>query len=219
MGFSYALLFGVAEPKQAEAIFAHQHITPAGIPCGWPNLPRYQSKDGISFGRHMGTVWPQIQGFWAEAAARAGKPDLFGHELFNLASHAVRDKHFAEIYHPITGAIYGGLQESQGQGIILWQATSRQTWAATAYLRMILPGLVGLRFDPEGVRFQPCVPQGLSFIELRNLKYRKMRLDVTVRGTGTQLKQCSIDGKESKDGFLAVQGEGHKKIILTVGNK
>lgn len=119
LGSSYALLFGVGGPKQSEVVFAHQHITPAGIPCGWPNLPRYTSKDGMVFGRHMGTVWSQIQGFWAEAAARAGKAEVFGHELFNLAGHAVRDKHFAEIYHPITGPIHGGLQESQGKGIIL----------------------------------------------------------------------------------------------------
>lgn len=119
----------------------------------------------------------------------------------------------------VSGAIYGGLQESQGQGIILWQATSRQTWAATAYLRMILMGLIGLRFDPEGIRFQPCVPKGISFIELCNLKYRGMRLDVTIRGTGTLVKQCTIDGKASKDGFLAAQEEGHKKAILTVAEK
>lgn len=53
----------------------------------------------MSFGRHMGTVWPQIQGFWAEAAARAAHADVFGHEFFSLVAHAVRDKHFAEIYH------------------------------------------------------------------------------------------------------------------------
>lgn len=217
LGSAYALLFGVADAKRAEAVLAHQHITPAGIPCGWPNLPRYERPDGMAFGRHMGTVWPQIQGFWAEAAARAGKPEVFGHELFQLASHAVGDKHFAEIYHPLTGKTYGGLQESQGKGIILWQATSRQTWAATAYLRMILLGLVGLRFDPEGVRFQPCVPKGISSIELGNLRYRGLRLNVTVRGTGTKVKQCLIDGKASKEGFLAVQEVGHKKIVLTLG--
>lgn len=115
LGSSYALLFGIADARQSELVFANQHVAPAGLPCGWPNLPRYQRPDGMSFGRHMGTVWPQIQGFWAEAAARARRADLFGHEFFNLAAHAVRDKHFAEVYHPMTGAVYGGLQESQGQ--------------------------------------------------------------------------------------------------------
>ena len=72
LGSSYALLFGIADAKRAESVFAHQHAVPAGLPCGWPNLSRYERPDHLSFGRHMGTVWPQIQGFWAEAAARRG---------------------------------------------------------------------------------------------------------------------------------------------------
>ena len=81
LGSSYALLFGIADAKRAELVFTHQHVAPAGLPCGWPNLLRYQRPHGMSFGRHIGTVWPQIQGFWAEAAARAGKPEVFGHEF------------------------------------------------------------------------------------------------------------------------------------------
>ncbi|MGA2616352.1 MAG: glycosyl hydrolase family 65 protein [Thermoguttaceae bacterium] len=219
LGSAYALLFGIGEGTRADAVFAHQHVTPAGLPCGWPNLPRYESQDGMSFGRHIGTVWPQIQGFWAEAAARAGKPEVFAHELFNLAAHAVRDRQFAEIYHPITGKIYGGLQENGGRGIILWQATSRQTWAATAYLRMVLLGLTGLRVDSQGVRFQPCLPKGVSRVELRNVAYRRMRLDVTVRGAGTKVKQLLINGKEPAEGLLAAGDEGRKAVTIIVGRE
>ncbi len=219
LGSSYALLFGVADPKQADSVFVHQHVTPAGVPCGWPNLPRYERPDGMSFGRHMGTVWPQIQGFWAEATARAGMPDLFGHEFFNLAAHAVRDKHFAEIYHPITGKPYGGLQESGGRGTVLWEATSRQTWAATAYLRMVLLGLVGMRFDTDGVRFEPCVPKGISSVRLSDIRYRRMTLDVTVRGTGTKVKGCLVNGKESVDRRLAAQAEGTQNVAILLTDR
>jgi glycogen debranching enzyme len=219
LGSSYALLFGIADATQAESVFAKQHVTPAGLPCGWPNLPRYERPDGMSFGRHMGTVWPQIQGFWAEAAARAGKSDVFGHEFFNLAAHAARDKQFAEIYHPITGKPYGGLQESGERGIVLWQATSRQTWAATAYLRMVLLGLVGMRFDTDGVRFQPCVPKGISSVDLRNLNYRKVNLEVTIRGTGTKVKQCLINGKEAGDHRLPARAEGPQKVAILLTDR
>jgi len=217
LGSAYALLFGIADTKQAEAIFKNQHITPAGIPCGWPNFSRYESKDGKSFGRHIGTVWPQIQGFWAEAAARAGKTEIFGHELLALAAHAVRDKQFAEIYHPLTGEIYGGLQENGGK-IILWNATSRQTWSATAYIRMVFMGLAGMRFDTDGVRFQPVMPKGVRNIHLLNIRYRKMALDITVQGNGSKIKQCVINGKEAADGFLPADGEGRKVVSITVGN-
>jgi glycogen debranching enzyme len=218
LGSAYAILFGVADARQTEAIFKSQHITPAGIPCGWPNFPRYESKDGQSFGRHIGTVWPQIQGFWAEAAARAGKPEVFGDELFNLANHAVRDKHFAEVYHPLSGKIYGGLQEREGQGIGLWGATSRQTWAATAYIRMVLMGLVGMRFDTDGLRFQPVLPKGVGSVHLSNVRYRKMALDITVTGNGAKIKQCLVNGKDAKDGFLPADEKGRRVITITVGN-
>jgi glycogen debranching enzyme len=218
LGSAYAMLFGVADAKQVNAIFVSQHIAPAGIPCGWPNFPRYESQDGKSFGRHIGTVWPQIQGFWADAVARAGKTDVFAHELFALAKHACRDKQFVEIYHPLTGEIYGGLQEN-GRGITLWNATCRQTWSATAYLRMIYLGLVGMRFDTDGLRFQPCVPRGISSVELKNVHYRDMILDIALEGTGTAVKEILVNDAKSPDGFLPAADKGQKRIQIKFSNE
>ena len=216
LGHSYALLFDVADRQQRESIFSKLHVTPAGLPCAWPSFPRYDSEDGMSIARHAGTVWPQIQGFWAEAAARARKADVFGHELFNLAKHARRDRQFAEIYHPLTGEIYGGMQEASGKGIILWEATSRQTWAATAYLRMVLLGLSGMQFDTEGVRFQPCVPEGISFVEVQNLKYRNMDLMITIRGSGTKVTECTINGQASEIPFLDASEDGRQHVVIAL---
>jgi glycogen debranching enzyme len=218
LGHAYALLFGVADQQQAEAVFANLHVTPAGLPCEWPSFPRYDSPDGLSVARHAGTVWPQIQGIWAEAAARAEKPDAFGHELLNLATHARRDRQFAEIYHPVTGELYGGMQEASGKGIILWEAASRQTWAATGYMRMILFGLVGLRFDTTGFTVQPCVPDGISHVELRNLNYRGTLANITIHGTGTKVKRCTVDGKESPSAQIGPASSA-KDIVIEMGDE
>lgn len=216
LGHSYALLFGIADPQQTEAVFKNLRITPAGVPCGWPSFPRYDSDDGKAFARHAGTVWPQIQGFWAETAARYGKSEIFAHELFNLARHARRDKQFAEIYHPLSGEAYGGMQEASGKGIILWEAASRQTWAATAYIRMILLGLAGMRFDCDGVRLRPCVPDGLSYVEIDNVKYRNQHLKITIHGTGTKIKDCTINGKSTATAFVGVGGAGRQDIVIAL---
>ncbi|MCD6346743.1 MAG: hypothetical protein J7L96_04910, partial [Bacteroidales bacterium] len=138
IGNAYALLFSVADESQAIAVLQNQHVTPAGVPCGWPPLKRYQT-DSTQYPRHNAVVWPQIQAFWAEATAQFNKPEMFYHELANLAKHAVRDMQFAEIYHPYSGEIYGGIQESNGK-LALWGAANRQTWSATGYIRMILYG-------------------------------------------------------------------------------
>jgi len=210
------LLFGIASRSQAESVLANAYVAPAGFPCGWPSFPRYERFGPDAFPRHTCTVWPQIQGFWAEAAARQGKVKIFAHELFNLARHARRDKQFAEIYHPLIGKIYGGMQEAGEKGTILWKATSRQSWAATAYVRMILFGLVGMRFDRHGVRFQPCVPDGISFVEIDNVHYRNMQLKITIHGTGTKIKHCTINGKEAAKALVDAGQTGRQTIVVAL---
>jgi glycogen debranching enzyme len=214
LGHAYALLFGIAGPEQADAIFRHLHVTPAGMPCVWPTCPRYVRPDGQSFGRHSGTVWPQIQGFWAEACARFGRRSAFEHELFNLARHAVRDHQFAEIYHPLTGEIYGGLQEAGSRGIVLWRATSRQTWAATAFLRMVFFGVAGMRVAPEGIRFAPCLPAKLTRLELGPLRYRRMRLRVIITTDASASAGPTINGQPATDFLLDKDREGEVRIRI-----
>jgi glycogen debranching enzyme len=215
LGAAYAILLGVADRRKRESIFSRQHVTPAGIPCGWPNLPRYASADGQNFGRHIGTVWPQVQGFWAEAAARFGRVDLMQHEFFALAQHAMRDLHFAELYHPTSGMPYGGLQEGPtGKGIMLWESMPRQSWAASAFLRMVFFGLVGMRCDESGVLFQPCVPEGLGRVVLRGLHYRQMWLEVAITGHGTRIRRIMVDGEQSTLGRIASGREGGVRVSI-----
>lgn len=217
LGHAYAILFGIADPAQTESIFKTLHVAKAGVPCVWPTFARYENKEGTAYGRHSGTVWPQIQGFWAEAAARQGKTEVFAHELFRLTEHAVRDLHFAELYHPDTGAVYGGMQEAgKERGIALWNATSRQTWAATAYLRMILFGVAGMRFDTSGVRFQPCLPEGLSKVALSNIHYRGMIVDLDLSGNGSKADSCSINGENVDKPFLKADGTGKKLVAIAM---
>ena len=214
LGNAYAILFGIADEGRRRLIFANQYVAPAGVPCVWPNVPRYNRKDGMSFGRHSGTVWPQIQGFWADAAARNGRVNIFSHELFNLAQHARRDKQFAEIYHPITGRIYGGLQERGAQGIVLWRATSRQTWAATAFIRMIFMGLIGMRVDADGIRFQPCVPDDFDRIKLTRFRYRQIDIDIEITGHGNKIAQILPNGKPTKQAFIPNEAKLPQKIVI-----
>jgi len=215
IGHCFALLFDIAGEKQAESVMARQHITPAGIPCIWPTFPRYELQKGVTFGRHSGTVWPPIQGFWASAALRFGKNELFEFELRKLAEHACRDSQFAEVYHPITGSMYGGLQE---EGTVMREFAScpRQTWSATAYLRMIFMGVVGMDFAVDGVRFTPRLPKGCTFVTLNNLPYREMVLSISITGTGTRVASFSIDGRTVKEPFLPASGFGDKKIEMVL---
>lgn len=109
-GNTLAILFDIASPEQAKRVFANIHITPQGIPVIWPNWPRYASSDPMTFG-HRNSIWPPVNGVWSKVAASAGHADLFTLELKKTADRACRDNQFTEMYHPITGEVYGGVQE------------------------------------------------------------------------------------------------------------
>jgi glycogen debranching enzyme len=214
-GHSFALLFGIATPAQAEMVLRRQPITPTGIPCVWPTFPRYARSDGQTFGRHSGTVWPPVQGFWGEAAARLGRPDRLAFELEQLAEHACRDSQFVEIYHPLTGAPYGGIQEGGGgPDGMQWKSCARQTWSATAFLRLILMGLIGMRFDgPAGIHFAPFLPEGIEGLSLRHLLYRQAILHIILEGPGSRIREFQLNGQPAEP-FLPAQVPGENAIHI-----
>ena len=214
MGNCFAVMFGVASPQQAQAVIRNQYVSPQGIPCVWPSFERYSRGDPMAFARHAGTVWPHIQGFWAEVAARANAMEVFRFELYKLAELAVRDGQFAELYHPITGEMYGGVQEGMEP---IWHSCRRQTWSATGYIRMVLMGLCGMDFSPEGISFQPRMPAGLERLELGEVPYRKQRLNIQIEGTGARVVEFTRNGQRFEQPFLPVSEEGEQRLILRMG--
>ncbi len=215
LGHALVLLFKVAAPGQAAAVLRNQHITPWGIPCVWPSFERYAKPDGMSFGRHSGTVWPHIQAFWADAALRHGRADRFEFELRQLSTLAVTYGEFREIYHPVTGEPYGGEQQGyEAWGHAQWESCHRQTWSATGYLRMVLMGLCGMDFTPAGIRFAPHLPAGLEGLELTGLPYRQMVVNLTVKRAGANPGTCTINGRRMPELFLAADGDGIQNIVI-----
>jgi glycogen debranching enzyme len=218
LGHAFVLLFNVADKSKAESIFKNQYIAPAGIPCVWPTFQRYKnlnsSGEEESFGRHSGTVWPQIQGFWAAAAILYGKYEAFRNEFNRLTYHVNRDAQFAEVYHPLSGKIYGGWQENGKEGIVLWRSSRRQSWCAAAYINMILMGIVGLRFEINGIHFSPYLPENITRISIENLKYRRMILNIQVEGHGNKVREFLINNKKRPRLFLPAEEEGKKNIHI-----
>ncbi len=218
LGLSFVLLFDIATPEQREKVFRNAYVAPAGFPCVWPSFPRYTDGKNQSFGRHSGVVWTHVQGFWANAAAKYIKAEAFNHELKQLTANTFRDKQFKEIYHPITGQVYGGLQEDgfKKGWIREWKSTDRQTWGATAYTRMILFGLAGMNFDEQGVTFKPCVTFEYENLRLINLYYRNAVLDVYFKGHGTQVERFTVNGKVRKVPFISKNEKGKLQVVISL---
>jgi glycogen debranching enzyme len=216
LGHAFALLFGLTDERQTASVFRQQYVSEWGIPCVWPTFARYQTKGAAHFGRHSGTVWPHIQGFWAHAAARYGQILVFQKELEKLTKAANRYGQFLEIYHPFTGEPYGGEQEGR-KTPTPWKSCERQTWSATAYLRMVLMGLFGMDFSPSGVCFQPTVPAVYQKLELQGFSWRQTVLHIAIEGNGNSLVEFQLDGQKLDQAFLPVNLKGERRVSLKLG--
>lgn len=220
LGVSLALLLDVADEDKARKTLQNVHTDKYGIPCVWPLFERFQSEDGMAVGRHCGTVWPFIQGYWADAAARYGRLDLFDHEFKALTETADRHSNFYEIVHPATGEPEGGLQIDNGQ-MRQWVSCPHQTWSATAYIRMIHNSLCGLTFTGGGVLFAPRVPEGYGRLELKALSWGGATLDVAIEGTGTEMQSFKVNGREeyAKQPMNVEGGREYKVEIVMAGQE
>lgn len=201
LGTSFAMLFGIAGTDRARRLLQNQTLTSAGIPCVSPAFKRYRL-DADSYGRHSGTVWPHIQGFWADAAVRHDRFDLFDRELSTLVHAACRDNQFTEIYHPVSGLPYGGLQENGSSNPVLWRSCARQSWSATALLRMVLFGMLRLDLTSERLIVRPRLPDGMKTLTLQGLRYRgavvtirAMRVDTAARSGSAPVHEDWQKGK------------------------
>ncbi len=213
LGSAFALLFDVANGHHKECIINNQHITPHGIACVYPSFSRYDTPDGFGQGRHSGTVWPHIQGFWAQAMAKENQTEKFDEEFNLQTQNAIHSNQFAEIYHPTTGAVYGGRQEDDNIGIREWISLPHQTWSATAYLSNILFNLIGLQFSTGGITFAPVGSSLTNRIELNNLIYRNACLDITITGSGKTISACRING-ENAEPFLPADAKGNITVEI-----
>jgi hypothetical protein len=207
MGHAFAALFGLAPA----GMLGRLAMAPAGLPCLTPGYPRY---DGLGIGRHSGLVWPQVEGFAAEAAARTGEPGLAWAAIDRFTRRALRDGHFTECYHPDSGLPDGGVQEitpgepedwhawclgprvgtAQGHPVHAWQSQPRTTWGATALWRLALRVLAGIDPRPDGLRIAPCLPPGAGPLHLTGLRWHGAELDIRIEPGSAH--RVVIDGRQ-----------------------
>ncbi len=209
-GLAFAILFGVADPARARALVAATHRDPQGIPSIWPHFPGY---DDAHPARHGDIVWPLVNGLWAHAAATVGATDVAAREIGGVAKLALDGHDFREIYDARTGAVTGGWQNGAE-----WNSCQHQTWSATSYLRALYLGVFGLRFERDGLRFAPHLPEGWSGVTLAGLPYRGGTLDLTLTGGGSTVAGMRLDGKPVPDARVpAAEMSGrHRRVEIAL---
>ena len=188
-----------------------------GAPPGLPfHLDELTLRNGLNFTLVTSFGDLDLLGEVTVEALRGVDFDLFEREFMTLTAQINRDAQCAEIYHPETGAIYGGLEEAgRGPNGMDWTSCARQSWTASAYLRMLLTGIFGLRLSPERVTFQPYLPAGIPYAHLQGVFYRGCTLDLTMEGPGGRLAEFQHHGMTTEPFLPAgLQGEQHLHVSM-----
>jgi peptidoglycan/xylan/chitin deacetylase (PgdA/CDA1 family) len=217
-GLALAILFDIADNAKCSLLFKNTYVAPSGIPCVYPSFERYTGPGKDQYARHSGTVWPQVQGLWALAAAKKGATSLFYHELLALTHNVMRDKQFREIYHPLTGVPYGGMQEDNTGKVVLTESMCMQTWSASAFWAMVVKGAFGISLQDNGLSFAPLPPRGSKRYVLKNYRYRNSFLNIEVLGDGNNIKEFRINGQLQQEPVLPLNSSGILNIVIKMGN-
>jgi hypothetical protein len=200
LGEAFAILTKVASPARAKEILARTPTTPWGFPCLWPQFDEWKSyKTDFAHYYHNGMIWPFVQGYWAWAASSAKDAQTFGRELDALIKLSKKNDTFMELYHPEDGKPDG---------------SPRQLWSASGFLSMIYHGLFGMNFEPEGIRFEPVVPAAYSQLSLSSVRYREAGLQITIKGSGTKIREFKLDGQKQRKPFFAGSSRGEHQIEI-----
>jgi hypothetical protein len=148
-------------------------------------------------------------GYYAIAAARNGRIDIFAEQMMHLMDLSEQNNTFAEFY---------DLDKT------FPHKRRRQLWSDTAFLSMVIKGLFGMTFHVDGVTFSPNKPFPRNFvpidetISLLNVKYRESVLDIHVKGFGNRVTSFQINGLPFDDPKIFPSSVGRQIIEIEVSN-
>lgn len=216
LGLSFAVLFEVIKGEQAKHVIQNAYISKFGIPSIYPDFQRY-SPDRP--GRHNNIIWPMVNGFYAKAAVKVSDLPAFDKELISLTHLALDpdkgNNDFREIYNPYNGEPFGGWQSNK-----ITYSCKRQTWSATAYIDMVLYGVLGMRFNEhQQLSFHPHMPSSITSLKLEQLKYKNADLDISITGSGDNIGRFLVNGKPVKTNMLKNISKGKLSIEIEMKSK
>ncbi|HJW17743.1 MAG TPA: hypothetical protein VJ499_11510, partial [Flavisolibacter sp.] len=200
LGEALTVLFGIAGSEKEKKIVSSTPVTDFGISCIYPQIPNIPPY-------HNNAVWPFVQTYWLWASAKAGN------------EKAVMES-IAAIYRP--AALFVTNKENfvadNGDFAGTQINSSNMLWSLSGNLSIVHKVLFGIRFNEDGLSFQPFVPEPMKGERtLNNFKYRKAVLNIKMEGFGNQVSKFLLDGKPSKP-IIPVSLEGKHQVTILLTN-
>jgi hypothetical protein len=172
-----------------------------GIPCIYPqigDIPPY----------HNNAVWPFVQTYWLWAGAKTGNEESVLHSIAAIYRAAAMFLTNKENLVADNGD-YAGTQIN----------SSNMLWSLSGNISIIHKVLFGIRFEENGLRFEPFVPKVMSARRsLNNFKYRNANLDIELTGYGNRIASFELDGKVQKDPVISPTVTGKHRLKITLAN-
>lgn len=183
------VLWDIADDERAESLIANTPVSDKGVNVTYPaNNPLEPY--------FVNTSWATTQALWNMAAAYTGNENALRRGL---------------------GALYRAQALYQSRGIHMKDVNIDELGTSASNVAMIMRILMGMKFKPEGIEFEPMVPVGMPGKKtFTGLNYRKAVLDFTIEGTGNDIASITIDGNPLESAFLPSDIEGHHRIAITL---
>ena len=181
LGEALCVLWDIADARQAAAILEKMPLAPYGPTIFSPQI------SAIETPYHNNGVWPFVTSFYGLAAAKAGNRSALLHALgSNARAAAVFGSHMENLV-----ATDGSTRTAMD--------SPRQLWSIAGYIGLTRGALLGMNYEPGGIRFAPVVPASLEGSRIiRGLEYRDMTLDVRVIGEGSIIESFKLDGEPAE---------------------
>ncbi len=201
LGESFAILWDIASPERQRRISESMISEPFGTPDFYPQL-----RDQYPY--HNDAMWPFTQAYWMKAQAKVGNEEGVLHAISSIYRLAAMNLTNLE-----NMVIYDG----NDKGLAI--NSPRQLWSVAADLAIVPNIYFGVNYELDGIHFRPFVPKTLKANRtLRNFKYRKAVLNMSVTGFGNELQSFRIDGVECAP-FLAADIEGEHTVEMVLCNR
>lgn len=234
LGSALALL-EFDDDERNDMILKSTYTTEYGIPCLWPQF-KYSAavwEWRVARHYHNGRLWPFVQGYWAMAAAHQGRDDLFSEALKGITALSEKGQSQAVCILGLccdfflTTVFLLSLCSSEGNTFAEYynlngtyiEGRRSQLWSATGYLSMMYHGVFGVRMELEGIRFSPMKPKDLfpaPTIDLKELRYRGMILNIHLHGHGTNIVSFEVNHSKKNDAFIASDATGNFDVDITL---
>ncbi|MDO4511462.1 MAG: hypothetical protein Q4B68_06575 [Bacteroidales bacterium] len=195
-----SVLWNIATDDRAEDLMMHTPIHYYGVTA---TSPHYQSDDRVNLSE---VVTPMVQAFWNLAAAKTDNETMLRYGLGAMYRAQALFCANKGGFNAFTGMPLGPVKGDMG--------------SAAGNLAMVFRIYAGMTFLPNGIEFNPFVPvflKGKKRIE--GFKYRDAVLDITIEGTGNNIEQFLIDGKETNDNFFDARLQGRHALVIKLGTR